>query len=206
MTEATNTIESCMSVESIRRGQPWQFFDDYQENYTHVVATLGRECREWAPGETDKAVEELIKQHSSDNDAIVFTDGSVKRGEKSGWAYTVRVKGETIAEGSGAVEMTTSSMLMEIKAISEALIYLQENRIKNAVIVTDSMSTLQKVKKEYMYVDWLKTLRNSALEKLTWVFSPGHAGVLGNERADTLAGTAAIDNNLTLDPKTVLLF
>ena len=204
MTEATNTIESCMSVESIRRGQPWQFFDDYQENYTHVVATLGRECREWAPGETDKAVEELIKQHSSDNDAIVFTDGSVKRGEKSGWAYTVRVKGETIAEGSGAVEMTTSSMLMEIKAISEALIYLQENRIKNAVIVTDSMSTLQKVKKEYMYVDWLKTLRNSALEKLTWVFSPGHAGVLGNERADTLAGTAAIDNNLTLDPPTVL--
>ena len=179
-------------------------FDDYQENYTHVVATLGRECREWAPGETDKAVEELIKQHSSDNDAIVFTDGSVKRGEKSGWAYTVRVKGETIAEGSGAVEMTTSSMLMEIKAISEALIYLQENRIKNAVIVTDSMSTLQKVKKEYMYVDWLKTLRNSALEKLTWVFSPGHAGVLGNERADTLAGTAAIDNNLTLDPPTVL--
>ena len=100
--------------------------------------------------------------------------------------------------------MTTSSMLMEIKAISEALIYLQENRIKNAVIVTDSMSTLQKVKKEYMYVDWLKSLRNSALEKLTWVFSPGHAGVLGNERADTLAGTAAIDNNLTLDPPTVL--
>ena len=102
-------------------------------------------------------MEELIKQYSSNEDAIVFTDGSVKRGEKSGWAYTVRVRGETIAEGSGAVEMTTSSMLMEIKAISEALIYLQENRIKNAVIVTDSMSTLQKVKKEYMYVDCLKT-------------------------------------------------
>ena len=50
----------------------------------------------------------------------------------------------------------------------------------------------------------MKALQDSALEKLTWVFSPGHARVSGNERADTLAGTAAIDNNLTLDPPTVL--
>ena len=131
-------------------------------------------------------------------------DGSVKRSDKSGWAFTVRVKGETIAESSGAVDITMFSMLMVIKAISEALQYLQEQNIRKAVIVTDSMSSLQKVKKEYMYVDWMKALQDSALEKLTWVFSPGHAGVSGNERADTLAGTAAIDNNLTLDPPTVL--
>ena len=118
-------------------------------------------------------MEDLIQQNSSEDDAVVFTDGSVKRGEKSGWAFTVRVKGETIAESSGAVDITTSSMLMEKKAISEALMYLQEQRIRKAVIVTDSMSTLQKVKKEYMYVDWLKALQDSALEKLTWVF-PGH--------------------------------
>ena len=149
-------------------------------------------------------MEELIQENSSDDDAIVFPDGSVKRGDKSGWAFTVRVKGETIAEGSGAVDITTSSMLMEVKAISEALKYLQEQGTKKAVIVTDSMSTLQKVKKEYLYADWLKVLQDSALEKLIWIFSPGHAGVLGNERADSLAGTAAIDNNLTLDPPTVM--
>ena len=93
------------------------------------------------------------------NDAVVFTDGSVKRGEKSGWAFTVCVKGETIAESSGAVDMTTSSMLMEIKAISEAMKYLQEQRIRKALIVTDSMRTLLKGKKEYMYVDWMKALQ-----------------------------------------------
>ena len=93
---------------------------------------------------------------------------------------------------------------MEIKAISEALKYLQEQRIRKAVIVTDSMSTLQKVKKEYMYADWMKALQDRALEKLTFVYSPGHAGVSGNERADSLAGTAAIDNNLILDPPSVL--
>ena len=85
---------------------------------------------------------------------MVFTDGSVKRGVKSGWAYTVRVSGEAIAEGSGAVEMTTSSMLMEIKAITEALRYLQSKLYRRAIIVTDSMSTLQKINKESLYADW----------------------------------------------------
>ena len=66
------------------------------------------------------------------------------------------------------------------------------------------MSTLQKVKKEYLYADWFKVLQESALERLTWVFSPGHLGVVGNERADRLAGTAAVDNNLTLDPPSVV--
>ena len=66
------------------------------------------------------------------------------------------------------------------------------------------MSTLQKVEKECMYADWLEPLRNSALERITWIFSPGHAGVTGNERADSLAGSAAIDNDLVLDPPTVL--
>ena len=55
-----------------------------------------------------------------------------------------------------------------------------------------------------MYADWLEPLRNSRLERVTWIFSPGHAGVTGNERADSLAGTAAIDNDLILDPPTVL--
>ena len=145
MTQATGTIESCVSVESIRRGASWQFIDDLEEKYTHVVANLGRECRDWEPGETDIAVEQLIRENSTESDSVVFTDGSVKRGEKSGWAYTVRVQGETVAEGSGAVEITTSSMLMEIKAISEALKCLQQRQCKRAIIVTDSMSTLQKV-------------------------------------------------------------
>ena len=50
-----------------------------------------------------------------------------------------------------------------------------------------------------MYADWLEPLRNSVLEKVTWIYSPGHAGVTGNERADSLTGSAAIDNDLTLD-------
>ena len=51
----------------------------------------------------------------------MFIEGSVKRGEKSGWAFTVRCRGETVDEGSGAVEVTTSSMVTESKAVTKAL-------------------------------------------------------------------------------------
>ena len=109
-----------------------------------------------------------------------------------------------MAEGSGAVDITTSSMVMEVIAITEALRYLRENQHMRAVIVTDSMSTLQKVQKEYLYADWVPIISDSCLERFTWIFSPGHAGVKGNERADSLAGDAVIDNNLTLDSPTVI--
>ena len=205
MTEAARTIESCgISIDSIRRGAPWVYFEDYQERYTRVIATLGRECRDWAEGKTNDAVEAIIAEHGGASDLVIFTDGSVKRGIKSGWGYTVRVDGEMINEASGASELTTSSMVMEIKAITEALQYVQREQHKRAIIVTDSMSTLQKITSGFLYADWVTTISNSVLEKLTWIFTPGHAGVHGNERADSLADTAVIDNNITLDAATVI--
>ena len=47
MTEVTNTIEVCLIVENIRRGNPWQYCDDLQRKLTRVIATLRIECREW---------------------------------------------------------------------------------------------------------------------------------------------------------------
>ena len=98
------------------------------------------------------------------------------------------------------VDLTTSSILMEVKAITKALQYLKLQHHKKALIVTDSMSTLQKVRKEYLYADWMPLISGSPLEKITWIFSPGHPRVRGNERADSLSGDATIDGNLTLDP------
>ena len=69
------------------------------------------------------------------------------------------------------------------------------------------MSTLQKIQKN-LTADWVSTgtFSDSCPERLTWVFSPGHAGVKGIEHADCLAGDAIIDNDLTIDPKTVVQF
>ena len=169
-----------------------------------MIATLGRECREWAEGKNRRAVEAIITEQSRKGEAVIFTDGSVQRSIKSGWAYTIRVNGVIVAEGSGVVELTKSSMLMEVKVITEALCYLQTHQHSRAVIVTDSISTLQKISMEYLYVDRVSIICYSSIERLTWIFNSGHAGVQGDERADSLAGKAVIDNNLTIDPATVI--
>ena len=92
--------------------------DDVRGDYTTVKATLGRECREWPLGATNAEVETLIEEHSEHGDAVIFTDGSVNRGIKSGWAFSVRVDAVVVKEQNGATVLTTSSMCMEIKARS----------------------------------------------------------------------------------------
>ena len=96
-------------------------------------------------------IESVISEISDADDAVIFTDGSVKRGVKSGWAFSVRVDGQTVAEDSCEVEITVSSMSKEIKEVTEALLYLKESQHRKAVNVTDSMSTLQKVKKKLIF-------------------------------------------------------
>ena len=69
------------------------------------------------------AVETLIDEKCCEHNAVIFTDGSAKskRREKSGRDYTVRVNEVVVAEGSGAVEITTFSMHREVK-VSEGLL------------------------------------------------------------------------------------
>ena len=164
----------------MRLGAAWLEIEDETEQFTQVIATLGRECREWAPGAANAEIESVISEISEADDAVIFSDGSVKRGVKSGWAYSVRVDGRTVAEDSGAVEITASSMSMEIKAVTEALLYLRNSQHRKAVIVSDSMSTLQKVKKKLLYADWIPSIKDSQLQSLKWLFCPGHSGVQGN--------------------------
>ncbi len=83
-----------------------------------MIATLGRECHQWA---VQSKIEAIISEISGSEDVIIFTDGSVKRGVKSGWAFSARVSGNVIAERTGAVDLTTSSMAMGVNAVREAL-------------------------------------------------------------------------------------
>ena len=49
MTQATKTIETCTLVLNVRKGETWIAVEDPMEQYTYVIASLGRECRKWAP-------------------------------------------------------------------------------------------------------------------------------------------------------------
>ena len=91
------------------------------------------------------------------------------------------------------MEINTSSMIMDIKAITETLKCLQQRQCIRAVMVTDSINVyLKKVQKELFYAGFLVTLRSSSLEKLTWIFSPGHAEMACNYRVDDLADSVII--------------
>ena len=151
MTQASRTIETCTAIENVRRGEAWSSIEDKDERFTLVISTLGRECREWAPGAAHAEVESLIADYcQEDDDCVIFTDGSVVRGTKSGWAFAARVKGAIIAEGSDATEMTLSSMQTEINAITLALSWAKHQLFSHIVIVSDSLSTLEKIRGRHL--------------------------------------------------------
>ena len=66
-----------------------------------------------------------------------------------------------------------------------------DNRITRAIILTDSMSLLQKVKSGMGSPEWNVSLVDIRLRRLQWLCCLGHAGVLGNDRAHGLAGKAS---------------
>ena len=76
--------------------------------------------------------------------------------------------------------------------------------VNHSVILTDSMNLLQKVQSGMGCPDWLTAMHSLQLQRLLWIYCPGHAGVSGNERADRLASTANIASGLQLGRAEVL--
>ena len=124
-------------------------------------------------------VEALIADNSQACDAVIFTDGSVVRESKSGWAFTARVDGGVEAEESDATDPTLSSMQTEINAITFALSWVKHQDYRSILIVTDSLSTLEKVRGSNLHADWTTHFRDSQTQKINWIYCPGHSGVVG---------------------------
>ena len=63
------------------------------------------------------------------------------------WAmgYTANLFEEIVKEDSGSVLLTTSSMYVEVKAISERLDLVKLQAITQIVYLTDTLSTLAKI-------------------------------------------------------------
>ena len=77
-------------------------------------------------------------------------------------------------------------------------------RSRGAIILTDSMNLLQKVESGMGCPDWHTAMHSLRLQRLLWIYCPGHAGVSGNERADRLTSTADIISGLQLGRAEVL--
>ena len=135
------------------------------------------------------------------NKVEIFTDGACKGNPgPGGWGATIKIGDETF-EIFGGEDKTTNNR-MELIAAIKALEYLNENH--KITLYTDSnyvkdgitkwifnwkknnwkTSTKKPVKNSDLWIQ-LDEIQNKREVKWNWV--KGHAGNLGNERADELA-------------------
>ena len=110
-------------------------------------------------------------------------------------------------EDSAAYTVSASSLTMEVETVTHALRWIAsraDSHITHAIILTESISLLQKVQSGMGSPDWKVSMIDIHLRNLLWVYCPGHAVVKGNNRTDRLAGKAVLTSGLLLGRSEVL--
>ena len=79
-----------------------------------------------ATGETESKIKLLTQENSKPQDLIVYTDGSSVTKDQSGWGFTVKQGAPTIPEDSAAYTVSTSSLTMEVEAVTHAVAALPQ--------------------------------------------------------------------------------
>ena len=156
-------------------------FSWVQANKTLLSENLVTHYREW-PAEQPMLKYKCLSKPTASH----MTSWSTWTKEQSGWGYTVKQGGRTVHEDSGIHRVTTSSLTMEVEAVTHAIQWLVSQRvaqITHAIILTDSMNLPQQVESAVGCPDWHTTMHSLRLQRLLWIYCPGHAGVSGNERA-----------------------
>jgi len=93
------------------------------------------------------------------------------------------------------------------EAVTHALRWIAsrgDSQTTHAIILTDSMSLLQKVKSGMGSPDWNVSMVDIHLRKLLWVYCPGHARMAGNDQSGTLTGKVNLTTGLLLERSEVL--
>lgn len=150
------------------------------------------------------------------NQITIFTDGASKGNPGSGGWAAIIMDNEKVKEIGGYEEMTTNNR-MEMKASISALQTIMKTRSKSlpVSIYTDS-SYLKNGAGKWIYAwaknDWLtkskEKMANVDLWKniyslmndiaISWVYVPGHLGIISNERADFIASSFAQKKKVNL--------
>ena len=87
-----------------------------------VTITLDRESKKKNPVAVETEVLALVNENSTVDDIVIYTDGPVIRHVRSALAFTARCGSRIVQEDSDAFPVTTSSMTMEIMAVTGALV------------------------------------------------------------------------------------
>src|SRR5579871_3512931 len=66
------------------------------------------------------------------------------------------------------------------------------------------MSMISRVRTGWVRGHWLEFVKRSSVQGVTFIFVPGHAGAVGNERADRLASMAVVGGGGAMDRADIL--
>ena len=79
-----------------------------------------------------------IERERRRNGIVIYTDGSITM-DLSGWGFIVKQGGRTVLEDSGSHRVMTSSLTIEVEAVTHAIQWLASQRaaqITHAIILT----------------------------------------------------------------------
>ena len=116
----------------------WSAFDIA---FTFIVK-LDRRSGEHNPLVVIAEVNSIISENAAQADVVIYTD---VRHQRSAWAFTAHSEGKTVHGASGAFAMTSSSMTMEVMAVTGAFIWLESQAYTHVCILSDSLSTIRKI-------------------------------------------------------------
>jgi ribonuclease HI len=145
--------------------------------------------------------------------ATIFTDGAAKGNPGPGGYGAVLHVGDTIRELGAGKELTTNNE-MELRAVVEALKVLP-GAVEQAAIYTDSKYVVEgatswvfgwqkngwktKADTDVLHKElWQELIVLLRAVEVEWHKVPGHVGIIGNERADTIASDYGAGKTVTL--------
>ena len=203
MGQAEQSIQHVCSLAELKQVRDWEKrpveFKPYYK--TLLSENLGTHCREWPARKTNAEVQMLVEANSKPHDIVIYTDGSVTR-DQSGWGFLVKQGGRTVRKDSGAHRVTTSSLTMEVEAVTHAIQWLasqHDAQITHAVILTDSKGGAWNGLPRLAHSHAQSLATKTSVDLLSWA-----RRISGNERADRLASTADITAGLQLGRAEVL--
>lgn len=136
----------------------------------------------------------------------VYTDGSCLRNPgPGGWAFLMvyHQDGSSVERECSGGEMSTTNNRMELRAVIEALVYVESTLLpvpfSHIQVYTDSLWVLNCAQckwKRKANLDMWKEYDQVSIEKnISWHWVRGHNGHVNNERVDKLARKKALHYN-----------
>ncbi|XP_060801061.1 uncharacterized protein LOC132901903 [Amyelois transitella] len=134
----------------------------------------------------------------------IFTDGSKKEDGQAGASFVVMLEGQPPIIKKFKLSRTASVFMCELYAITEALRWLINSDSIEAVIFSDSQSSLKAIQNRsntdplVNQIHHMLSHLSSRHTKVQFVWAKAHVGIVGNELADAAAKEAAERKTATL--------